>query len=433
MDEKILNEDTNDDNSTGMSFSLTKFLKYLLFLPTCLCILYGIFVLPNHYGPVRRAYFYPLSTEEKLSVEGDTGVRNDDNRHSEKRKEKEGEGEERIEKEGNSQTDDYITGPSEETKTEDCCVVEAPLNAVKNLCDKFASKDPTSSLELGKEVPSTSYTDNITIEMESTKENINKKLDMIEESTSFEGVTDKNYNKNKDHLYQQSTNDKSFKSRLNTFYPNINLCQMIFTVEFWLIFTIFVITMGTCLTVINNIASIIDAFSSTEGTVVALLLFGILETLGRLSVSFSDLFHHFVLVRVAFLYCTIITIFLCSILLAFANLYTLNIAIYLVAYLYGFLYSSMIALVADLFGLSHFGSNLGLTLFAPIIGSFLCSTGLVSFFYTDDCSGSACFKNVFLTEAALLIIASVLCLVLQRKLMYRAQINSIMDIFLLNK
>ena len=429
LDEGILNE--GDDDDSNMNFSLKTFWKYFLFLPTFLCILYGAFVLPNHYGSIRRTYNYPLVTEAKTSSkEKDSGIK----KNIEDKKTKE-------ETPRNYESCDHIhIKASEKTQCEDCCVVKTPLNIVKNFCDDLASTDPTSSLELGKEIPElyssgTTYPNNTDLmRVEKSEDNVYNKLYSFGESRA----NDDNSQKKQDRFNQISSitahqTTVSSMTKLNTFYPNINLCQMVFTTEFWLIFTIFMITMGTCLTVINNIASIIDSFSSTEGTVVALLIFGILETLGRLSVSFSDLFRNFVLVRVAFLYFTIITIFICSIVLAFANIYTLNIAIYLVAYLYGFLYSSMIALVADLFGLTHFGSNLGLALFAPIIGSFLCSTGLVSLFYADDCSDSACFQNVFLTEAALLIVASFLCLVLLRNIMCRAQINSVVDIFQLNK
>jgi hypothetical protein len=166
-----------------------------------------------------------------------------------------------------------------------------------------------------------------------------------------------------------------------------SLFEMLCTVEFWLLFVIFILGSGTCLTLLNNIAKLIDVFKPDEGTAVPLMLFGVCETAGRLSVSLSDVFRSRV-ARIFLLDAVLVLLFACCVMLAYANVVTLNICVILISYSYGFLYADISAIIADLFGVRHFGGNLGFSLFAPIIGSFAFASGLVDIFYKEV---RACF------------------------------------------
>lgn len=84
----------------------------------------------------------------------------------------------------------------------------------------------------------------------------------------------------------------------------------------------------------------------------------------------------------------------------------------------------MSAITADLFGVRHFGANLGFFLFAPILGSFAFASGVVDLFYVEGCSGSACYRYVFLTEAVACLVATVLCLFLKLRIMERFQVHT---------
>lgn len=213
----------------------------------------------------------------------------------------------------------------------------------------------------------------------------------------------------------------------STFYNS--LLEMLQTIEFWLLFFVFSMGAGVCLTVLNNIAGMVDAYDSSEGTAVPLVLFGLFETAGRLSVSLSDIFKTRV-ARVFILDVVLVILFLCCLLLAYANLVMLIICIILVSYCYGFIYANISAIVADLFGVKHFGGNLGFALFAPILGSFAWASGVVDLFYLgDDCTNSSCYRYVFLTDAVTCLIATVLCLFLKLRIMDRFQVSSIAQIF----
>ena len=225
---------------------------------------------------------------------------------------------------------------------------------------------------------------------------------------------------------------------------------------------------------VNNIAGIIDAFDGNEGTAIPLMLFGLFETAGRLSVAFSDIFKSRV-ARIFLLDAVLIALFVCCLVLAYDNLWSLNICVILVSYCYGFLYANVSAITADLFGVKvrrkerewesccmgeeavlgrgaclpelpaapllvpsltlhlkphqHFGGNLGFTLFAPIIGSFGFASGIVDIFYVDGCTESACYRYVFLTEAVCCILATILCLFLKLRIMERFQVSTMAEIF----
>jgi len=207
-----------------------------------------------------------------------------------------------------------------------------------------------------------------------------------------------------------------------------NLLQMAGTMEFWLLFCLFCITSGVCLTVVNNIAALIDSFDSMEGEAVPLMLFGVFETAGRLSLALSDIFRHS-LARIFLLDAAVIVLFICCLVLAFDNIYTLNLCVIVVSYCYGFLYADISAIVADLFGVRHFGGNLGFTLLAPIIGSFAIASGIIGALYVEGCGGSTCFRYVFLADAVLCLIAMGILLVLKFRLMDRYGIPTLAAVF----
>ena len=208
-----------------------------------------------------------------------------------------------------------------------------------------------------------------------------------------------------------------------------SLLAMLQTLEFWLLFFVFAMGAGVCLTVLNNIAGMVDAYNSSEGTAVPLVLFGLFETAGRLSVSLTDVFRTRI-ARVFILDVVLVILFLCCLLLAYANLVMLNICIILISYCYGFLYANISAIVADLFGVRHFGGNLGFSLFAPILGSFAWASGVVDLFYQGDgCTDSSCYRYVFLTDAVTCLIATVLCLFLKLRIMDRFQVASLAEVF----
>lgn len=120
---------------------------------------------------------------------------------------------------------------------------------------------------------------------------------------------------------------------------DFTLLQMLSTLEFWLLFLVFAMGAGVCLTVVNNIAGLVDATASGEGTAIPLMLFGLFETAGRLSVALSDSFRSCRVARIFLLDGVLILLFLCCLLLAYADEGSLNICVVLVSYCYGFLYA----------------------------------------------------------------------------------------------
>jgi hypothetical protein len=191
---------------------------------------------------------------------------------------------------------------------------------------------------------------------------------------------------------------------------------------FWLVFAAFAVGVGSGLTVLDNVALIVDAHetmddddgdgstgaeSSLKANAVA--LFSACNTGGRIVLGLlSDrAVASGRASRAACLAVVLAGLAVAMLALAFANLSTILGSVALTAFWYGGLWVLVPALVADLFGSASYGRIYGLVSLAPTAGSWLLYDDLsVRLYdeYEDDANGTctddpACFTTTFVVLA----------------------------------
>lgn len=198
--------------------------------------------------------------------------------------------------------------------------------------------------------------------------------------------------------------------------------------DFWLLFLVYFVGVGTGVTVVNNLAQIGIA-QGTHDTTVLLSIFGFCNFAGRLGGGVVS--EHFVrskaVPRTVWMTCTQLIMVLTYLLFASARSGTLYVATSLLGICYGVQFSILVPTASELFGLKHFALIYNFMLLGNPLGALLFSSGLAGYVYDNEaakqdgltvlnssvtCLGPTCFRLTFLVLAGVCCFGSFLSVIL---------------------
>ncbi|KAF5739058.1 protein NUCLEAR FUSION DEFECTIVE 4 [Tripterygium wilfordii] len=191
--------------------------------------------------------------------------------------------------------------------------------------------------------------------------------------------------------------------------------------DFWLLWIVYFLGVGSGVTVLNNLGQIGIAFG-VDDTTILLCIFSFCNFAGRLGAGVVS--EHFVrsktLPRTFWMTCTLILMVITFVLYALALNGTLYISTALLGVCYGVQYSIMVPTVSELFGLKHFGVIYNFMLLGNPIGALLFSGILAGYVYDAEaavqgssiCLGPNCFRLTFLVLAGICGLGTILSIIL---------------------
>ncbi|CAN0838607.1 Protein NUCLEAR FUSION DEFECTIVE 4 [Linum grandiflorum] len=208
---------------------------------------------------------------------------------------------------------------------------------------------------------------------------------------------------------------------------DFSFSEAVVKADFWLIFFVYFVGVGSGVTVLNNLAQIGIA-QGMHDTTILLSLFSFCNFAGRLGGGAVS--EHFVrsrsIPRTVWMTCAQAIMVITYLLYASALDGTLYVATALLGVCYGVQFSVMIPTVSELFGLKQFGIFYNLISLGNPIGAFLFSGLLAAYVYDTEaakqrglnsssgfsCLGPDCFRLTFLVLAGASGIGSIMSFVL---------------------
>ncbi|KAK6942207.1 Nodulin-like [Dillenia turbinata] len=198
--------------------------------------------------------------------------------------------------------------------------------------------------------------------------------------------------------------------------------------DFWLLFFVYFVGVGSGVTVLNNLAQIGIARGEHDTTIL-LSLFSFFNFVGRL--GGGALSEHFVrtrtIPRTIWMTVAQVIMIIAYVLFAFAIDGTLYAATALLGVCYGVQFSIMVPTASELFGLKNFGIVYNFMSLGNPLGAFLFSGLLAGYIYDNEaakqhglnliadsisCLGPNCFRVTFLILAGICVIGSILSIIL---------------------
>ncbi|KAJ1385878.1 Nodulin-like [Sesbania bispinosa] len=198
--------------------------------------------------------------------------------------------------------------------------------------------------------------------------------------------------------------------------------------DFWLLFFVYFVGVGTGVTVVNNLAQVGNA-QGVEDTSILLSVFSFFNFVGRLGGGMVS--EHFVrtktIPRTIWMTFTQIVMIILYLLFAYAVNGTLYPAIAILGICYGVQFSILIPTVSELFGLQHFGLFFNFMCLVNPLGALLFSALLAGTIYDNEtakqhglgligssltCLGPNCFKVTFLVLAGVSAAGSITSIIL---------------------
>ncbi|CAN8233478.1 unnamed protein product [Cochlearia groenlandica] len=196
--------------------------------------------------------------------------------------------------------------------------------------------------------------------------------------------------------------------------------QVFVKADFWLLWFVFFLGMGSGVTVSNNLAQIGFAFGIKDTTIL-LCLFSFFNFIGRL--ASGAISEHFVrsktIPRTLWMGAAQLVMMFTCVLFSMAIDHTIYIATALIGIGMGFQFLS-IATISELFGLRHFGINFNFILLGNPIGATIFSALLAGYIYDKEankqgnptCIGPECFRVTFLVLAGVCGLGTLLSVIL---------------------
>lgn len=191
--------------------------------------------------------------------------------------------------------------------------------------------------------------------------------------------------------------------------------------DFWLLWLVYFLGVGSGVTVLNNLAQIGVAFGVTDTTIL-LSLFSFCNFLGRLFGGVVS--EYFVrtrtLPRTIWMTFSQVVMVVTFLLYASALSGTLYASTALLGICYGVQFSIMVPCASELFGLKHFGVIYNFMLLGNPIGALLFSGLLAGYVYdieaakqqSSTCLGGTCFRLTFLVLAGACGLGTILSIIL---------------------
>ncbi|GAB4850055.1 hypothetical protein Ancab_029353 [Ancistrocladus abbreviatus] len=191
--------------------------------------------------------------------------------------------------------------------------------------------------------------------------------------------------------------------------------------DFWLLWLVYFLGVGTGVTVLNNLAQIGYA-QGVDDTTILLSIFSFCNFLGRL--SGGAISEHFVrsktIPRTLWMAVTQLIMIVAFLLYAASLSGTLYAATSLLGVCYGVQFAIMIPTASELFGLKHFGIIYNFILLGNPIGAIFFSAWLAGNVYDAEaskqggssCYGAACFRLTFLVLACMCGLGTLLSIIL---------------------
>ncbi|KAJ9131207.1 hypothetical protein P3X46_035292 [Hevea brasiliensis] len=209
--------------------------------------------------------------------------------------------------------------------------------------------------------------------------------------------------------------------------------EAVIKADFWLLFFVYFVGVGSGVTVLNNLAQIGIA-QGVNDTTTLLSLFSFFNFVGRL--GGGTVSEHFVrsktIPRTIWLTCTQVIMIITCLLFASAIDGTLYAATASLGICFGVQFSIMIPTVSELFGLKHFSIFYNFMSLGNPIGAFLFSYLLAGYVYDNEaakqhglnllfgssitCIGPQCFRLTFLVLAGVCGVGSLLSLILTKRI-----------------
>ncbi|XP_047182747.1 protein NUCLEAR FUSION DEFECTIVE 4-like [Vigna umbellata] len=213
---------------------------------------------------------------------------------------------------------------------------------------------------------------------------------------------------------------------------DFKLTEAIVKADFWLLFLVYFVGVGTGVTVLNNLAQIGIA-RGEEDTTTLLSIFSFCNFLGRLGGGVVS--EHFVrkksLPRTVWMLCTQIIMLIVYLLFAYAISGTLYPAVAFLGVCYGVQLSVIIPTVSEVFGLKHYGVLSSVIGLGNPFGAVLFSVLLAGNIYDSEaakqhgidlidsgvsCLGPNCFKLTFLILAGVCAVGIILCVIVTMRI-----------------
>ncbi|GMH15907.1 hypothetical protein Nepgr_017748 [Nepenthes gracilis] len=197
--------------------------------------------------------------------------------------------------------------------------------------------------------------------------------------------------------------------------------EAVIKADFWLLWMVYFLGVGSGVTVLNNLAQIGYA-QGVDDTTILLSVFSFCNFLGRLSGGAVS--EHFVrsktIPRTIWMSVTQVIMVAAFLLYASAASGTLYAATALLGICYGVQFAIMIPTASELFGLKHFGVIYNFMLLGNPVGAIFFSAWLAGDVYDAEaskqggssCYGAACFRLTFLVLACMCGLGTLLGIVL---------------------
>ncbi|KAM7257611.1 hypothetical protein ACFE04_013352 [Oxalis oulophora] len=191
--------------------------------------------------------------------------------------------------------------------------------------------------------------------------------------------------------------------------------------DFWLLWGVHFLGVGSGVTVLNNLAQIGISFG-VDDTTILLCLFSFCNFLGRLGsgVVSEHLARSRALPRTILMKLSLMIMVLTFLLYAFALNGTLYLATALVGICFGIQYVTMVPTVSELFGLKNFGVIYNFMLLGNPVGALIFSGLLAGYVYDTEavkqgnstCIGPSCLRLTFLVLSGMCGVGTVLSVIL---------------------
>ncbi|KAK3131757.1 hypothetical protein QOZ80_6AG0510980 [Eleusine coracana subsp. coracana] len=185
--------------------------------------------------------------------------------------------------------------------------------------------------------------------------------------------------------------------------------EAVLKADFWLLFAIYFIGVGSGITVLNNLAQVGIAAGAVD-TTISLSLFSFCNFFGRLGGGAASEYvvRSRTLPRTVLIICTQVVMIITYLLFALGRHATLYVSVASLAICYGIQFSVVISTSSELFGLKHFGKIYNFIALANPIGAFLFNS-LTGYVYDREvarqqalapssdiaCHGPNCFRLTF--------------------------------------